>query len=138
MPVCVATVTQMFLPFIGGAELQLASLLRRLHNCGVEATVFARRHVDRSAVGCDRGHAGGHCFTNRVRDSSHESSVVAGLHEQTDSSDLQDPELAELQRSAQALWVADGLVRSRYDLGGAAHRQARPPARLLRCPSRPA
>ena len=35
-------------------------------------------------------------------DSSRESSVVAGRHEQTDPPDLQDPELAELQRSAQA------------------------------------
>lgn len=36
------------------------------------------------------------CCTNRVRDSSRESSVVAGLHEQTDTPDLQDPELARL------------------------------------------
>jgi hypothetical protein len=33
---------------------------------------------------------------NPVRDSSCESSVVAGLHEQTDTPDLQDPELAGL------------------------------------------
>ncbi|PJJ80836.1 hypothetical protein CLV77_3108, partial [Brevirhabdus pacifica] len=32
----------------------------------------------------------GLCCTNRVRDSSCESSVVAGLHEQTDIPDLQD------------------------------------------------
>jgi hypothetical protein len=36
------------------------------------------------------------CCTNPVRDSSRESSVVAGLHEQTDTADLQDPELASL------------------------------------------
>ncbi len=36
------------------------------------------------------------CCTNRVRDSSRESSVVAGLHEQTHTPDLQDQELASL------------------------------------------
>ena len=41
------------------------------------------------------GHEG-LCCTNRVRDSSRESSVVAGLHEQTDTPDLQDQELARL------------------------------------------
>ena len=38
----------------------------------------------------------GLCCTNPVRDSSRESSVVAGLHEQADTADLQDPELASL------------------------------------------
>lgn len=37
------------------------------------------------------------CCINRVRDSSRESSVVAGMHEQTDAPDLQDQELASLQ-----------------------------------------
>ena len=37
------------------------------------------------------------CCTNPVRDSFRESSVVAGLHEQTDTPDLQDQELAVLQ-----------------------------------------
>jgi hypothetical protein len=32
-----------------------------------------------------------------LRDSSRESSVVAGLHEQTDPAELQDQELAGLQ-----------------------------------------
>jgi hypothetical protein len=36
------------------------------------------------------------CCTNRVRNSSRESSVVAGLHEQTDTPNLQDQELAGL------------------------------------------
>ncbi|MFN3577382.1 MAG: alpha/beta fold hydrolase [Tabrizicola sp.] len=36
----------------------------------------------------------GLCCTNPVRDSSRESRVVAGAHEQTDTSDLQDQELA--------------------------------------------
>ena len=37
------------------------------------------------------------CCTDPVWDSSHESSVVAGLHEQTHAHDLQDQELASLQ-----------------------------------------
>ena len=37
------------------------------------------------------------CCTNPVWDSSHESSVVAGIHEQTYTPDLQDQELASLQ-----------------------------------------
>ena len=36
------------------------------------------------------------CCTNPVRDSSRESRVVAELHEQTDTTDLQDQELAGL------------------------------------------
>lgn len=36
------------------------------------------------------------CCTNPVRDSSRESSVVAVLHEQTNTPDLQDQELARL------------------------------------------
>ena len=38
----------------------------------------------------------GLCCTNPVWDSSRESSVVAGVHEQTDTTDLQDQELASL------------------------------------------
>ena len=37
------------------------------------------------------------CCTNPVRDSSHESSVVAGMHEQTYTRNLQDQELASIQ-----------------------------------------
>lgn len=37
------------------------------------------------------------CCTNPVWDSSHEASVVAGIHEQTYTPDLQDQELASLQ-----------------------------------------
>ena len=36
------------------------------------------------------------CCTNPMRDSSRESSMVAGWHEQTDTPDLQDPELASV------------------------------------------
>lgn len=41
-------------------------------------------------------HGGRLCCTNPVRDSSCESSVVAGAHEQTHPPDLQDQELAGL------------------------------------------
>lgn len=37
------------------------------------------------------------CCTNPVRDSSFESRVVAGMHEQTRTPNLQDQELAGLQ-----------------------------------------
>ena len=50
------------------------------------------------------------CCTNPVRDSSCDSSVVAGGHQQTHRPRLQDQELAGLQRSAQAPWLADDLV----------------------------
>jgi len=36
------------------------------------------------------------CCTNPMRDSSRESSVVAGMHEQTRTPNLQHPELARL------------------------------------------
>lgn len=39
----------------------------------------------------------GLCCTNPFWDSSYESSVVAGIHEQTHTSNLQDQELAILQ-----------------------------------------
>lgn len=38
----------------------------------------------------------GLCCTNRVRDSSRESSVLGANHEQTDTPRLQDPQLAGL------------------------------------------
>jgi thiamine monophosphate kinase len=37
------------------------------------------------------------CCTNRVGDSSRESSVVAGMYEQTHTPDVQDQKLASLQ-----------------------------------------
>ena len=43
-----------------------------------------------------RGDGNGLCCTNSVRDSSSESSVVAGGHEQTHPPRLQDQELAGL------------------------------------------
>ncbi len=63
-----------------------------------------------------------------VRDSSGESSMVAGLHEQTHPAALQDQELACLQQSAEAAWLPGDLVRSGHGLGAAADRQARPTA----------
>ena len=74
--------------------------------------------------------AEGLCCTNPVRDSSRESSMVAGWHEQTDTPDLQDQELAIIQQGAEASWLADDLVRSRHDLGGRPDGEARPAARL--------
>jgi hypothetical protein len=69
----------------------------------------------------------------RMRDSSRDSSVVAGLHEQTHPAELQDQELAGLQRSAEAARLPDDLVRSGDGLGAATDRQARPAAAIWRC-----
>ena len=63
-----------------------------------------------------------------MKDSSFECSVVGALHEQTDPAELQDQELAGLQRSAEAARLPDDLVRSGHGLGAAADRQARPAA----------
>ena len=43
-------------------------------------------------------------------DSPHESSVIAGDHEQLDPYELQDQELVTLQSSAEAAWFAVDLV----------------------------
>jgi transposase len=61
----------------------------------------------------------------RVRDSSGESSVVDGLHEQTHPAELQDEELAGLQRSAEAARFPYDLVRPGHGLGAAADGEAR-------------
>ena len=53
------------------------------------------------------------CCTNLVRDSSRESSVVAGGHEQTHTPRLQDPELARLittQPSSAAVRCRSGSI----------------------------
>ena len=47
-----------------------------------------------------------------VRDSYCESSVVAGLDEQTEHTVLQDTELASVLQGAQVPRVSDDLVRS--------------------------
>lgn len=49
-PLRVAMLTQMYLPFIGGAELQLASILRRLPALGIEACVITRHHDESPLV----------------------------------------------------------------------------------------
>jgi hypothetical protein len=74
------------------------------------------------------------CCTNGQKgDSSRESSVIAGRYEQTDTADLQDQELARLQRGAQATRLSDDLVLSKDDVGSSAYRQAGPTAHLQRC-----
>lgn len=86
------------------------------------------------------------CCTNSVGDSSCESSVVAGVDEQTEHTDLQELELARVQLGAQASRVADDplvgrrlpaiavrLVRPRHGVGCEADWQARATARLQRC-----
>ena len=45
-----------------------------------------------------------------MTDSSCEFSVIAGVDEQTEHTDPQDPELACVQQGAQAPWFADDLV----------------------------
>lgn len=61
-------------------------------------------HVGSSLV------ANGLCCTNRMRDSSYESSVVAEMHEQLDPDDLQDQELVRLQPSPEAARFSFNLV----------------------------
>jgi hypothetical protein len=58
-----------------------------------------------------------------VLDSSRESSVVAGLHEQTNIADLQDYELNCLQWCAEAPRLSYDLVRSGDELGCKTFRQ---------------
>jgi choline dehydrogenase-like flavoprotein len=53
------------------------------------------------------------CCTNPVRDSSGESSVIAGVDEQTEQTDVQDPELARVQQDVQAPWLADDPLAGR-------------------------
>ena len=55
-------------------------------------------------------HELGLCCINRVRDSSHESSVVAGEHEQLVPYEIQDQELAFVQHGAEAARFAINLV----------------------------
>lgn len=101
-----------------------ADLARNLHNIGLQ-----RRHVGKGKSAPERHdgdrcnevglrklerhqHEGksGLCCTNPVRDSSRESSMVAGWYVQTDTACLQDRESTLLQRGAQAPWFADDLV----------------------------
>lgn len=72
------------------------------------------------------------CCTNPVRDSSRESSVVAGLHQQKHAPELQDQELDSRQTSAEAAGLVEYSVRSRGELGNHADRQVWSPAGLQR------
>ena len=72
------------------------------------------------------------CRRNHVREPSGDSSMVAGIPEQTRSANLQDRELGSLQGSAQAPWLAEDPVRPRDELECRADRQAGPPADLPR------
>ena len=85
----------------------------------------------RRAVGIIRGSSPG--FVAQTADGiHHESGVVAGVHEQTDTTRLQDQELARLQRGAEEARFPDDLVRSGDGLVPSAARQAGPTARLQR------
>ncbi len=66
----------------------------------------------------------------RADDSSREFGVVAGLHERTHPAELQDQEPAGPQRSAEAAWLPDYLVRPGDGVGAAADRQS---AAVWRC-----
>lgn len=48
-PLRVAMLSQVYLPFVGGAELQLAAVMRRLPALGIEPVVITRRHDDSPA-----------------------------------------------------------------------------------------
>ena len=69
------------------------SQLKRYEDKLKQATFNYNRAEGYSSKG---KHLTGLCCTNRVRDSSRESSMVAGVHEQTHIPDLQDQELASL------------------------------------------
>lgn len=64
------------------------------------------------------------CVAQTARRLARESGVVAGLHAQTCSAELQDQELTGLKPSAEAAWFADHLVRSEHCVGAAALSQA--------------
>lgn len=87
---------------------RVASLRQRLDNNATALRATRKACPSESAAGkpivpaaqwlVDNFHRveGLYC-TNRVRDSSRVSSVVAGMYEQTHTADLQDPEPASLQ-----------------------------------------
>jgi hypothetical protein len=70
---------------------RVSTLSRRPHLC--DGPAWARTEPN---GGGHLSHRWRLCCTNHVRDSSCESSVIAGLHEQTALPDLQDQELASL------------------------------------------
>ncbi len=70
-------------------EILHRRLGRKVEKAGRDDDDDARR-------ACPRYPADRLCCTNPMADSACESSVIAGWHEQTDTSELQDPELAQL------------------------------------------
>ena len=65
-----------------------------------------------------------------VKDSLHESNVVAGRYELTSEGDLQDHQLAKLQSGAEAARITDRLVRSLDAVGSHFVGASRPSADL--------
>ncbi len=76
--------------------VDLAKSVFQIHGVDAEGSVVLRRQLRRNQM-LEFFQRLGLCCTNPVRDSSRESSMVAVRHEQTDTSDLQDQELAGLQ-----------------------------------------
>jgi hypothetical protein len=64
----------------------MTALLKHLHGFCRDAKLQHHEFIDACRL----------CCTNPVRDSSCESSVIAGGHEQTEHTDLQDAELARV------------------------------------------
>ena len=75
--------------------LETAPVLTALGESAMELATAQLIYRDLLAWLHDKG-SKGLCCTNRMRDSSRESSVIAGPHEQTYTPDLQDQELADL------------------------------------------
>ena len=81
----------------------------------------------------DRGSVAALCrgVVAQIReDSSRESSMLAGQHEQTSEDDLQDHQLAQLQSGAEAARITDRLVRSLDAVGSHSVGASRPSAGL--------
>ena len=86
------------LPLTSSADLRLIDLhegiCARLAPLQGEVWLVAAGFLGK--IYCDLDPCAGLCCTNSARDSSRESSVIAGGHEQTEHIDLQDPELARI------------------------------------------
>ena len=70
------------------------------------------------------------CCMNPVRDSSCESSMLAGGMSRPTPPTYKTRNWPSYKRSAEAPRLADDLVRSRHDVGSRTDRQARAAARL--------
>jgi hypothetical protein len=91
---------------------------RLLHHGGIDRHTLDAVVVDGTGLlpSLDRLGQQRLCCTNPVRDSSRESSVVAGWHEQTYTPRLQDPELARLQRSCRVVLKSETARAGGYSL----------------------